>query len=215
MLEPNNPGSQCLINGDDESTSIVLSILAAVPEILQCPDRPVLQAIFLNNNCFEHILRLIQNSKVRSLPPVCLLPLSDCLSTFLMKCLYLWQLSETTSPCLSLCLQLFWDQSQTCLSDRSQLTTRLTVCLSFCIMCVYVCCCLPVRVCLWMPCSSIRATGVGRSVRLCLTSPQVYSQRSMWTRYWLLQHPPCPTCCVDTGLLAGNSAFLTCLNREL
>uniref|UniRef100_A0A671M6C0 Neurobeachin-like protein 2 n=1 Tax=Sinocyclocheilus anshuiensis TaxID=1608454 RepID=A0A671M6C0_9TELE len=26
-------------------------------------DRPVLQAIFLNNNCFEHILRLIQNSK--------------------------------------------------------------------------------------------------------------------------------------------------------
>uniref|UniRef100_A0A8C2F2C6 Neurobeachin-like protein 2 n=1 Tax=Cyprinus carpio TaxID=7962 RepID=A0A8C2F2C6_CYPCA len=28
-----------------------------------CSDRPVLQAIFLNNNCFEHILRLIQNSK--------------------------------------------------------------------------------------------------------------------------------------------------------
>lgn len=42
-------------------------ILAAVPEILQCSDRPVLQAVFLNNNCFEHILRLIQNSKVR--PP--------------------------------------------------------------------------------------------------------------------------------------------------
>uniref|UniRef100_A0A672Z3R7 Neurobeachin-like protein 2 n=1 Tax=Sphaeramia orbicularis TaxID=375764 RepID=A0A672Z3R7_9TELE len=40
---------------------------AAVPEILQCPDRPVLQAIFLNNNCFEHIIRLIQNSKVRPL----------------------------------------------------------------------------------------------------------------------------------------------------
>lgn len=35
-----------------------------MPEILQCSDRPVLQAIFLNNNCFEHILRLIQNSKV-------------------------------------------------------------------------------------------------------------------------------------------------------
>uniref|UniRef100_A0A669D9I1 Neurobeachin-like protein 2 n=1 Tax=Oreochromis niloticus TaxID=8128 RepID=A0A669D9I1_ORENI len=32
---------------------------------LGCSDRPVLQAIFLNNNCFEHILRLIQNSKVR------------------------------------------------------------------------------------------------------------------------------------------------------
>uniref|UniRef100_A0A8C5EJR6 Neurobeachin-like protein 2 n=1 Tax=Gouania willdenowi TaxID=441366 RepID=A0A8C5EJR6_GOUWI len=41
-------------------------MLTAVPEILQCPDRPVLQAVFLNNNCFEHILRLIQNSKVRT-----------------------------------------------------------------------------------------------------------------------------------------------------
>ncbi|XP_028325774.1 neurobeachin-like protein 2 isoform X2 [Gouania willdenowi] len=39
-------------------------MLTAVPEILQCPDRPVLQAVFLNNNCFEHILRLIQNSKL-------------------------------------------------------------------------------------------------------------------------------------------------------
>uniref|UniRef100_A0A6Q2YDW2 Neurobeachin-like protein 2 n=1 Tax=Esox lucius TaxID=8010 RepID=A0A6Q2YDW2_ESOLU len=37
---------------------------AAVPEILRCSDRPVLQAVFLNNNCFEHILRLIQNSKL-------------------------------------------------------------------------------------------------------------------------------------------------------
>lgn len=42
----------------------VCSSVDAIPEILQCPDRPVLQAIFLNNNCFEHILRLIQNSKV-------------------------------------------------------------------------------------------------------------------------------------------------------
>lgn len=54
---------------------ILLCIVAAVPEILQCPDRPVLQAVFLNNNCFEHILRLIQNSKVRRLcfynAPVC------------------------------------------------------------------------------------------------------------------------------------------------
>ncbi|XP_030250167.1 neurobeachin-like protein 2 isoform X2 [Sparus aurata] len=39
-------------------------MLTAVPEILQCSDRPVLQAVFLNNNCFEHILRLIQNSKL-------------------------------------------------------------------------------------------------------------------------------------------------------
>uniref|UniRef100_A0A8D3CGL3 Neurobeachin-like protein 2 n=1 Tax=Scophthalmus maximus TaxID=52904 RepID=A0A8D3CGL3_SCOMX len=59
-----------LLNWNHESTSSLLSILAAVPEILQCPDRPVLQAVFLNNNCFEHILRLIQNSKVRPLTPV-------------------------------------------------------------------------------------------------------------------------------------------------
>ncbi|KAJ4920566.1 hypothetical protein JOQ06_022127 [Pogonophryne albipinna] len=29
-----------------------------------CSDRPVLQAIFLNSNCFEHLARLLQNSKV-------------------------------------------------------------------------------------------------------------------------------------------------------
>lgn len=29
-----------------------------------CSDRPVLQAIFLNSNCFEHLTRLLQNSKV-------------------------------------------------------------------------------------------------------------------------------------------------------
>uniref|UniRef100_A0AAZ3PSS1 Neurobeachin-like protein 2 n=1 Tax=Oncorhynchus tshawytscha TaxID=74940 RepID=A0AAZ3PSS1_ONCTS len=48
----------------DWPSDFVLSSTASVPEILQCSDRPVLQAIFLNNNCFEHILRLIQNSKV-------------------------------------------------------------------------------------------------------------------------------------------------------
>ncbi|KAG8429486.1 hypothetical protein GDO86_020073, partial [Hymenochirus boettgeri] len=38
--------------------------LGAIPEMLNCGDRPVLQAIFLSNNCFEHIIRLIQNSKL-------------------------------------------------------------------------------------------------------------------------------------------------------
>lgn len=32
--------------------------------MLACEDRPVLQATFLSNNCFEHLIRLIQNSKV-------------------------------------------------------------------------------------------------------------------------------------------------------
>uniref|UniRef100_A0A8C3S4Y9 Neurobeachin-like protein 2 n=1 Tax=Chelydra serpentina TaxID=8475 RepID=A0A8C3S4Y9_CHESE len=41
-----------------------VNMLDAIPEMLNCGDRPVLQAMFLSNNCFEHIIRLIQNSKV-------------------------------------------------------------------------------------------------------------------------------------------------------
>ena len=36
----------------------------AIPMMLACEDRPVLQATFLRNNCFDHLIRLIQNSKV-------------------------------------------------------------------------------------------------------------------------------------------------------
>ncbi|XP_044215152.1 neurobeachin-like protein 2 isoform X2 [Thunnus albacares] len=49
---------------EDSLICLQSQMLTAVPEILQCSDRPVLQAVFLNNNCFEHILRLIQNSKL-------------------------------------------------------------------------------------------------------------------------------------------------------
>ncbi|XP_066441347.1 neurobeachin-like protein 2 isoform X4 [Eleutherodactylus coqui] len=41
-----------------------INMLRSIPLMLDCSDRPVLQAIFLSNNCFEHIIRLIQNSKV-------------------------------------------------------------------------------------------------------------------------------------------------------
>ncbi|XP_044151242.1 neurobeachin-like protein 2 isoform X2 [Bufo gargarizans] len=41
-----------------------INMLRAIPQMLDCSDRPVLQAIFLSNNCFEHIIRLIQNSKL-------------------------------------------------------------------------------------------------------------------------------------------------------
>ncbi|XP_063735209.1 neurobeachin-like protein 2 isoform X1 [Eleginops maclovinus] len=51
-------------NWEESLISLQRQMLTAVPEILQCPDRPVLQAVFLNNNCFEHILRLVQNSKL-------------------------------------------------------------------------------------------------------------------------------------------------------
>ncbi|XP_041104104.1 neurobeachin-like protein 2 isoform X1 [Polyodon spathula] len=49
---------------EDRLITLRTSMLRAIPEMLNCADRPVLQAIFLNNNCFEHILRLIQNSKL-------------------------------------------------------------------------------------------------------------------------------------------------------
>ncbi|MEQ2183621.1 hypothetical protein GOODEAATRI_000020, partial [Goodea atripinnis] len=34
-----------------------------IRDMFLCSDRPVLQAIFLNSNCFEHLIRLLQNSK--------------------------------------------------------------------------------------------------------------------------------------------------------
>lgn len=37
-----------------------------IQDMFDCSDRPVLQAIFLNSNCFEHLTRLLQNSKVRT-----------------------------------------------------------------------------------------------------------------------------------------------------
>lgn len=67
-----------------------------------------------------------------------------------------------------------------------------------CLFVLSVCACLPA--CVWMSCSSFRATGVGRSVRLCVTSPRVYSLRSKWTRYF-------PPLCVAIGLSAGNSVL--------
>ncbi|XP_060018110.1 neurobeachin-like protein 2 isoform X5 [Lagenorhynchus albirostris] len=51
---------------DPEEALITLrvSMLDAIPMMLACEDRPVLQATFLSNNCFEHLIRLIQNSKL-------------------------------------------------------------------------------------------------------------------------------------------------------
>ncbi|XP_056618979.1 LOW QUALITY PROTEIN: neurobeachin-like protein 2 [Triplophysa dalaica] len=49
---------------EDNLVVLLEHMLNAIPDILQCSDRPVLQAIFLYSNCFEHILRLIQNSKL-------------------------------------------------------------------------------------------------------------------------------------------------------
>lgn len=49
-----------------ESQFIALQIkmLNTITSMLDCTDRPVLQAIFLNSNCFEHLIRLLQNCKL-------------------------------------------------------------------------------------------------------------------------------------------------------
>uniref|UniRef100_A0A663LW83 Neurobeachin like 1 n=1 Tax=Athene cunicularia TaxID=194338 RepID=A0A663LW83_ATHCN len=49
-----------------ESRFIALQIqmLNTITDMLDCTDRPVLQAIFLNSNCFEHLIRLLQNCKL-------------------------------------------------------------------------------------------------------------------------------------------------------
>lgn len=41
-----------------------VKMLNTITAMLDCMDRPVLQAIFLNSNCFEHLIRLLQNCKV-------------------------------------------------------------------------------------------------------------------------------------------------------
>ncbi|XP_059426100.1 neurobeachin-like protein 1 [Carassius carassius] len=41
-----------------------VNMLETIQDMFECSDRPVLQAIFLNSNCFEHLTRLLQNSKL-------------------------------------------------------------------------------------------------------------------------------------------------------
>ncbi|XP_063076336.1 neurobeachin-like protein 2 isoform X2 [Engraulis encrasicolus] len=61
---PPTDDPDCLQHWEDSLVTLQTHMLNTIPQILQCSDRAVLQAIFLNNNCFEHILRLIQNSKL-------------------------------------------------------------------------------------------------------------------------------------------------------
>ncbi|XP_037379777.1 neurobeachin-like protein 1 isoform X1 [Talpa occidentalis] len=44
--------------------SLQIKMLNTITAMLDCTDRPVLQAIFLNSNCFEHLIRLLQNCKL-------------------------------------------------------------------------------------------------------------------------------------------------------
>lgn len=57
---PTSPSS----SPEEALVTLRVSMLDAIPMMLACEDRPVLQATFLSNNCFEHLIRLIQNSKL-------------------------------------------------------------------------------------------------------------------------------------------------------
>uniref|UniRef100_A0A803W0N7 Neurobeachin-like protein 2 n=1 Tax=Ficedula albicollis TaxID=59894 RepID=A0A803W0N7_FICAL len=64
-----------------ESRFIALQIqmLNTITAMLDCTDRPVLQAIFLNSNCFEHLIRLLQNCKLNCL---CMFVYDFCTCSF-------------------------------------------------------------------------------------------------------------------------------------
>ncbi|KAG2459435.1 NBEL1 protein, partial [Polypterus senegalus] len=44
--------------------ALQIRMLNSITDMFNCSDRPVLQAVYLNSNCFEHLIRLLQNSKV-------------------------------------------------------------------------------------------------------------------------------------------------------
>ncbi|XP_068091322.1 neurobeachin-like protein 2 isoform X2 [Hyperolius riggenbachi] len=59
-----SPERQAEPHCEEGLLTLRINMLRAIPGMLNCNDRPVLQAKFLSNNCFEHIIRLIQNSKL-------------------------------------------------------------------------------------------------------------------------------------------------------
>uniref|UniRef100_A0A673H021 Neurobeachin-like protein 2 n=1 Tax=Sinocyclocheilus rhinocerous TaxID=307959 RepID=A0A673H021_9TELE len=58
---PSPPRSQ---HWESRFVALQVNMLETIQDMFECSDRPVLQAIFLNSNCFEHLTRLLQNSKV-------------------------------------------------------------------------------------------------------------------------------------------------------
>uniref|UniRef100_A0AAX7UYT6 Neurobeachin-like protein 2 n=1 Tax=Astatotilapia calliptera TaxID=8154 RepID=A0AAX7UYT6_ASTCA len=60
-----DPGRVPTLGRHWESRFVALQVnmLDTIRDMFLCSDRPVLQAIFLNSNCFEHLTRLLQNSK--------------------------------------------------------------------------------------------------------------------------------------------------------
>uniref|UniRef100_A0A674JLI8 Neurobeachin-like protein 2 n=1 Tax=Terrapene triunguis TaxID=2587831 RepID=A0A674JLI8_9SAUR len=61
------PNSRRSRQWENRFIALQIQMLNTITAMLDCTDRPVLQAIFLNSNCFEHLIRLLQNCKVHSI----------------------------------------------------------------------------------------------------------------------------------------------------
>uniref|UniRef100_A0A8C5J7A1 Neurobeachin-like protein 2 n=1 Tax=Junco hyemalis TaxID=40217 RepID=A0A8C5J7A1_JUNHY len=71
-----------LLNSDHSALpNFYFNFIDTITAMLDCTDRPVLQAIFLNSNCFEHLIRLLQNCKVIFVHFTCYRNLSSFNST--------------------------------------------------------------------------------------------------------------------------------------
>ncbi|XP_043381670.1 neurobeachin-like protein 1 isoform X1 [Chelonia mydas] len=58
------PNSRRSRQWENRFIALQIQMLNTITAMLDCTDRPVLQAIFLNSNCFEHLIRLLQNCKL-------------------------------------------------------------------------------------------------------------------------------------------------------
>ncbi|KAK2529592.1 Nbeal1 [Columba guinea] len=58
------PNSRRCRQWESRFIALQIQMLNTITAMLDCTDRPVLQAIFLNSNCFEHLIRLLQNCKL-------------------------------------------------------------------------------------------------------------------------------------------------------
>ncbi|XP_075685908.1 neurobeachin-like protein 1 isoform X3 [Rhinoderma darwinii] len=58
------PGLRRTRQWESRFITLQIKMLNCMTAMLNCIDRPVLQAIFLNSNCFEHLIRLLQNCRL-------------------------------------------------------------------------------------------------------------------------------------------------------
>uniref|UniRef100_A0A8B9M8J7 Neurobeachin-like protein 2 n=1 Tax=Accipiter nisus TaxID=211598 RepID=A0A8B9M8J7_9AVES len=76
------PNSRRCRQWESRFIALQIQMLNTITAMLDCTDRPVLQAIFLNSNCFEHLIRLLQNCKILELNCPCTFVYNLCTCYF-------------------------------------------------------------------------------------------------------------------------------------